>query len=486
MKFEALLRGYAVNGNIHDEVFEAPGKVRPHYQALYELFSEYDLKDFQDLNELVHLSFFNQGITFAVYSKNAEGGERIFPFDLFPRVIPQAEWEMIERGIQQRNEALNLFLHDLYHEQRIIKEKIVPAELIHSSKHFLKEMKGINPPGGIYNHVSGTDLIKHRDGQYYVLEDNIRCPSGVSYVLANRVAMKRNLGTLFRQCNIAPVQFYAVELLDMLHSVAPEGISSPNIVILTPGIYNSAYFEHAFLAQQMGIELVEGQDLFVEGDFVFMNTIYGPRRVDVIYRRVDDDFIDPEVFREDSVLGVRGLMRAYAAGHVSLINAPGTGVADDKAVYIHMPEIVKFYLDQEPILHNVHTYHCDRPEDAKYVEANFDELVIKPVDASGGYGIVFGSQSDAAAKKDCLALIKANPRGYIAQPEMSLSTHATYIEEKQRIEPRHIDLRVFSLQGKDRSFVLKGGLSRVALREGSLVVNSSQGGGSKDTWVLEE
>jgi len=485
MLTRSLLVPYDVNGACYDEVFAKTGVVRKHYQSLYDLFSDFTLNDFQRLNELVKLSFFNQGITFHVYGDKSRGIERIFPFDLFPRIIPSNEWEKLEEGIQQRNIALNLFIQDLYHEQKVLKDKIVPSELIFSSSHYCEIMKDINPVGGIYNHISGTDLIKHKDGEYYVLEDNIRCPSGVSYVLANRAAMKRNMASLFQKVDIAQVSTYPLELLAILQSLVPEGVYSPNVVVLTPGIYNSAYYEHSFLAQQMGVGLVEGRDLFVDNDYVYMKTINGPRRVDVIYRRIDDAFLDPEVFRKDSVLGVKGLMRAYRAGNVTLVNAPGTGVADDKAVYTYMPALIKYYLGEEAIIKNVHTYHCERVEDCQYVLENIDELVVKPVDESGGYGIVIGSQATTEEKNACKDRLKANPRKYIAQPIMSLSTLATYIDDSTEFRPRHIDLRVYTLQGKNQMYTQKGGLSRVALKEGSLIVNSSQGGGSKDTWVLE-
>ncbi|GAB4406026.1 MAG: circularly permuted type 2 ATP-grasp protein [Bacteroidia bacterium] len=481
----ALFQGYGVPASIYDEVFDEKGQVRAHYQPLYDFFQRNVYGDFKDLNESVRHSFFNQGITFAVYNETEQGTERIFPFDLFPRIIPTHEWEQLERGICQRNMALNLFLHDLYHDKKILRDKVVPADLIFSSRFYNQHMVGIEPAGNIYNHVSGTDLIKHADGAYYVLEDNIRCPSGVSYVLANRNAMKSNLSGLFQEMRVARVPTYPMELLATIQSVAPAGIDKPVAVLLTPGIYNSAYYEHSFLAQHMGIELVEGRDLFVSDSYVYMKTIYGPKRVDVIYRRVDDDFIDPEVYLKDSVLGVHGLMGAYRAGHVTLVNAPGTGVADDKAVYSYMPEIIRYYLGETAIINNVPTYRCERAEDQQYVLEHLHELVVKPVDESGGYGIVIGHQATKEELAATAARIRQHPRKYIAQPIMSLSTHATYIDETACFEPRHIDLRIYSLLGRDRQYVLRSGLTRVALRRGSLIVNSSQGGGSKDTWVLE-
>jgi uncharacterized circularly permuted ATP-grasp superfamily protein len=480
-----VFNDYQLNGHL-DEVFDKNGEVNSHYQQVLDHFNQYATKDFRELNEHAKISFFNQGITFAVYADKARGVERIFPFDLFPRIIPAKEWQRLEQGVIQRNTAINWFLHDIYHEKHILKDGIVPAELIFSSRHYLKAMLDINPPGGIYNHICGTDLIRHKDGEYYVLEDNVRTPSGVSYVLSNREAMKRTLPGLFRKFNIPSVQDYPIHLLATLQSVAPEKTDAPTCVVLTPGMYNSAYYEHSFLALGMGIQLVEGRDLFVDKNFVYMKTICGPKRVDVIYRRVDDEFIDPFTFRADSMLGVPGLMSAYREGNVTLVNAPGTGAADDKAVYSYVPDIIKYYLDEEPILKNVHTYRCSEKSDYTYVLEHMEELVIKPVDESGGYGILVGSHSTKQERDNFKEMIKVNPRKYIAQPIMSLSVHSTFIEEGNRFEPRHIDLRTYTLLGKDKQFVLKGGLSRVALKKGSLIVNSSQGGGSKDTWALAE
>jgi uncharacterized circularly permuted ATP-grasp superfamily protein len=475
---------YPLDSQYLDEVFTAGGEVNPQYAKVLDLFSRFSAQDFHELNEHAKVSFFNQGVTFAVYSDASRGVERIFPFDLFPRIIPADEWKTLERGIIQRNVAINLFIQDIYHDKKILKDGVVPADLIFSSKNYAKAMIGLNPVGGIYNHISGSDLIKHRDGKYYVLEDNVRCPSGVSYVLTNREAMKKTLSHLFRRHDIQSVQEYSLHLLATLQSVAPEGVDNPTCVILTPGMYNSAYFEHSYLALNMGIPLVEGRDLFVDKNFVYMKTIYGPKRVDVIYRRVDDDFLDQLVFRPDSVLGVPGIMGAYREGNVTLLNAPGTGVSDDKAVYIYVPEIIKYYLGEEPILNNVHTYRCEVESDYRYVLENMENLVIKPVDESGGYGILIGSKSTRQERDEFKRVIAANRRKYIAQPIMSLSMHTTFIEDDNCFEPRHIDLRSFCLLGKDKQYVLKGGLSRVALRRGSLIVNSSQGGGSKDTWVL--
>ncbi len=484
-KASGVFRNYPVSSQFLDEVFTNAGDINPVYETVYNQFLKYSSTDFRALNEHAKITFLNQGITFSVYSDKLKGVERIFPFDLFPRIIPAPEWSRLEEGLIQRNVAMNLFMQDVYHQQQILKDKVVPADLVYSSKNYLKAMLGFKPMGGIYNHISGTDLIKHRDGEYYVLEDNLRCPSGISYVLSNRITMKRTLFPLFRKFNVAPVQHYPQELLSTMQSVAPAGIDIPSCVVLTPGVYNSAYFEHAFLAHTMGIPLVEGRDLFVEKDFVYMKTIQGPQKVDVVYRRLDDDFLDPMVFRPDSMLGVPGIMGAYRAGNVSLLNAPGTGFADDKAVYAYVPDIIRYYLGQDPILNNVHTYRCEKDDDYQYVLENMHQLVIKPVDESGGYGILIGSKATREQLQEFKTLIAQNRRKYIAQPIMALTTHATFIDDQACFEPRHVDLRAFTLLGQDRQFVLKGGLSRVALKKGSLIVNSSQGGGSKDTWVME-
>ena len=480
-----LFSSYSFNSNFYDELFNKNKEVRKIYKTLFKLFSEYSVNEFNSLNNRAKESFFNNGITFQVYGAN-ELQEKIFPFDLFPRIIDNKEWEKIETGALQRCKALNHFLWDIYHDQKIIKQGIVPIDLISSSENFLPQMVNLDPPEGIYNHISGTDLIKHADGDYYVLEDNIRCPSGVSYVIGNRAAVKHALFGVFNKYNAQTVVDYGANLLDIIESVKPKGVDNPVCVIITPGVYNSAYYEHSFLAKQMGIDLVEGRDLFIENDFVYKQTIYGPEKVDVIYRRIDDLFIDPLEFKKDSLLGVPGLFSVYKKGNVCLVNAPGTGVADDKAIYTYMPEIIKYYLNEDPILNNVHTYHCSRKNELSYVLNNIDKLVIKPVDESGGYGISIGNKLTKEEIEKVKETIKANPRKYIAQPIMALSTHPTYIEENQSFEPRHVDLRTFTLLGKDKEFVLKGGLSRVALRKGNLVVNSSQGGGSKDTWVLKK
>lgn len=479
-----IFSSYQRNPQLLDELHEKDGSIKKVYQTLFELYGQHSIQDYVNLNNKAKASFFNQGITFQVYGDNTVQ-EKIFPFDLFPRIIDSQEWEVIEKGSLQRSRALNLFLWDIYHDKRILKEGIVPLDLISTSANYLDQMVGVDPPGGIYNHISGTDVIKHTDGQYYVLEDNIRCPSGVSYVICNRTALKRALFGVFNHYKTFTVTDYAENLLELLESTKPKGVDVPTCVVITPGMFNSAFYEHSYLAKTMGVELVEGRDLFVENDFVYMKTIKGPERVDVIYRRVDDLFLDPLEFKADSSLGVPGLFSAYKKGNVTLANAPGTGVADDKAVYTYMPEIIKYYLKEEPILNNVHTYHCSRPKELEYVLENIRTLVIKPVDEAGGYGISIGNkltdeQVDAVRKE-----VRQNPRKYVAQPIMSLSVHPTYIDETQSFEQRHVDLRTFTVLGRDKQFVLKGGLTRVALKKGNLIVNSSQGGGSKDTWVLK-
>ena len=478
-----LFNSYHVNGKALDEVFSELDTSRPFYKKLVKYFSKYEAREYDVIQEYSKNTFFLQGITFNVYN-NREGQEKIFPFDLFPRLIEKKEWEAIEKGVIQRNRVLNLFLDDLYHKQQILKDKVIPQELVNSSQFYCKEMEDFRPNGKVYSHICGTDLIRHKDGKFYVLEDNIRVPSGISYVLANRTTMKRALPNLFSNYKVLPVNDYPEQLMETMYSVAPEGLDDPTCVLLTPGRYNSAYYEHIFLASQMGIEMVEGRDLFVENNFVYMQTIYGPKRVDVIYRRIDDAFLDPDVFRKDSLLGVRGLMKSYKSGNVTLINAPGTGVADDKAIYSYVPQMIRYYLDEEPILNNVETYRCIDKDDCQYVIENLADLVVKPVDESGGYGILIGNKATQAERDAYKALILENPRKYIAQPIMSLSLHSTFIEGESRFEPRHIDLRVYSLYGKHDPYVCRGGLTRVALRKDNLIVNSSQGGGSKDTWVL--
>jgi uncharacterized circularly permuted ATP-grasp superfamily protein len=481
-----LFTKYSVTNNTFDEVFKPDSPANRFYTKLLTSIGSFSKHEFAILNEYAKKCFLSQGITFSTYSNNAKGTERIFPFDLFPRIIANSEWVNLEKGLIQRNRAINLFIHDLYHDCKILKDRIVPSELIYSCANYNRYMKEINVPGGIYNHISGTDIIKHSDGNYYVLEDNVRCPSGVSYVLANREAMKKTISNVFSDFNVSPVSDYPEALLQLMHTLSPGNIDNPICALLTPGVYNSAYYEHAFIAQSMGIELVEGRDLFTDNDFVYMRTVYGPKKIDVLYRRVDDEFIDPLVYRSDSLLGIPGLMSAYRNGNITLINAVGAGIADDKAIYVYIPQIIKYYLGEEAILSNVPTYRCDVESDMKYVLENMSSLVIKPVDQSGGYGIIIGSQ----ATKEELNLqrdkIKANPRGYVAQPIMNLSVHSTFIEQDNEFQPRHIDLRTFTLLSPNKEYVLKGGLSRVALKKGSLIVNSSQGGGSKDTWVMGE
>lgn len=480
----SIFNKYKITQDFLDEVFLDKNKIRAPYQKVLEILDNYDAEAFMQLNDNAKLSFLNQGITYQVYDNN-EIKEHIFPFDLLPRIITKDEWTVIEKGVLQRNKALNIFLEDIYNDQHVFRDKIIPKEMILSSPHYCKLMEGYRPKGGIYCHISGTDLIKHSDDKYYVLEDNLRSPSGVSYVISNRKALKKTLGNLFKTCKINMVSDYPIELLDTLQSVAQPTDKEINCVLLTPGMYNSAYFEHAFLAQQMGIDLVEGQDLYVHQNIVFMKTTRGPIKVDVIYRRIDDPFLDPEVFKPTSMLGVPGLMKSYLAGNVSIVNAPGTGIADDKAIYQYVPDLIRYYLNEEPILPNVETYICEKPNDMKYVLENLDKLVVKPVDLSGGYGVKIGSKLTKKELEETAAEIKKTPRNYVAQPIMALSLHSTYIEGEDKFEPRHVDLRTFCLMGDQKEYVLKGGLTRVALKKGSLIVNSSQGGGSKDTWVIE-
>ena len=472
-------------GGFFDEMFSAPGAVRPHYQEVLRRFEELSDAEAERKYRLATQTFLNQGVTFTVYSGN-EGTERIMPFDPIPRIIPRDEWERVERGLVQRITALNLFLHDIYHDQRIVKEGIVPAEVVHSAKHFRPEFMGFDVPRDIYIHICGSDLIRDGDGNYLVLEDNGRCPSGVSYVLENREVMKRVYPKLFARHKVRPVGRYGQELLNLLRFVAPKNCpnpADPTVVLLTPGIYNSAYFEHSFLARSMGIEIVVGQDLVVRDDIVWMKTTRGLRRVDVIYRRIDDDFLDPTVFRPESCLGVPGIIAAYRKGNVNLANAVGTGVADDKVMYYFVPKMVKFYLGEEPLLPNVQTWLTMFEEDRKYVLDHIPELVIKSANESGGYGMLIGPHATAAEHEKFRAAIIADPRNYIAQPVISLSRSPSVCDGA--IEGRHIDLRPYILYG-EKITIIPGGLTRVALRKGSLVVNSSQGGGSKDTWVVDD
>jgi len=471
-----------LSGDFYDEMFAAKGMARPHYRKLMERFQEMGPEEFERKRNLAARSLLNQGVTFTVYNNN-EGTERIFPFDLIPRIIPSSEWELIERGLTQRITALNLFLHDVYHGQRILKEKVIPEEVVRSAAHFRPEFMGFDVPKNIYIHICGTDLIRDDAGAYFVLEDNARCPSGVSYMLENRQVMKRVFPNLFGRYSVRPVDAYTEELVKLLRSVSPDGNTEPNVVLLTPGIYNSAYFEHSFLARSMGIEIVVGADLVVQDSKVYMKTTKGLKKVDVIYRRLDDDFLDPLVFRPDSLLGVSGLVDAYRRGNVNLANAIGTGVADDKVVYYYVPRMIKFYLDQEPILPNVPTYLSANEEDFSYILENVPNLVIKAANESGGYGMLIGPQATKEEVEKFRGLIRANPRNYVAQPVVMLSRAPAFCESS--IEGRHIDLRPYILYG-DKITIVPGGLTRVALRKGSLVVNSSQGGGSKDSWVVDD
>lgn len=464
-----------------NEMYHDDGKPRPHYQAFGDWLANTPPEKITQNRQAADLLFHRVGITFAVYGE-ATGTERLIPFDIVPHVIPGAQWERVSKGLKQRVTALNAFLHDIYHEQNILRAGKVPAHKVIENSQFRPEMIGINLPGGIYAHVAGIDLVKDSDGEYYVLEDNLRTPSGVSYLLENRKMMMRLFPELFAQQRVRPVDHYPDLLLDTLRNAAPVGVDNPTIVLMTPGNFNSAYFEHAFLAQQMGIELVEGVDLFVQDDTLFMRTTQGPKKVDVVYRRIDDDFIDPEAFRKDSMLGVPGLMRAYRAGRVTLANAVGTGVADDKSMYPHVPDMIRFYLDEEPILKNVHTYMLDNKKDLDYVMANMQDLVIKEAQGSGGYGMLIGPTSTKDERERYKQRVLDAPGRFIAQPTLSLSVCPTFIDKG--LAPRHIDLRPYVLSGKTVNFV-PGGLTRVALREGSLVVNSSQGGGVKDTWIVD-
>lgn len=464
-----------------DEAFDQNGSPRPHYKKLINRFQKLSTEEFEQRRQMADAFFLNQGVTFTVYSDN-QGTERIFPFDLIPRVIPNSQWQIIERGLTQRITALNLFLHDIYHGQKIIKDKVIPEFYIRQAKHFRPEFMGFNVPRNIYIHICGTDLIRDNDGNYLVLEDNGRTPSGVSYLLENRHTLKNVFPNLFENYSVRPVEGYTKELLKLLQYISPHNRPDPNVVVLTPGIYNSAYFEHSFLARQMGIEIVEGRDLVVQDDHVYMRTTKGLQHVDVIYRRVDDDFLDPKVFRKDSMLGVPGLVGAYRAGNVSLANSIGTGIADDKVIYYFVPKMIKYYLDQEPILPNVETFLASEEKDYKYIMDHLPELVVKAANESGGYGMLVGPHSSKAEIAKFRRLIKENPRNYIAQPTISLSRLPCYCDGN--FEGRHIDLRPYILYGEKVS-IIPGGLTRVALKKGSLVVNSSQGGGSKDTWVLE-
>ena len=464
----------------YDEMRMVDGTVREHYCFFGDWLDRTSPERIKQKRGEAERAFHRLGITFAVYGEDA-GTERLIPFDIIPRIMPAAEWQMLEAGLRQRVTALNLFLNDVYHDRNIIKAGVMPEERILGNTQYRPEMIGMNVPAGIYSHIAGIDLVRAGEGEYYVLEDNLRVPSGVSYMLENRKMMMRLFPELFSTQSIAPVEHYPDLLLENLRGVSPTTDDQPTVAILTPGPFNSAYFEHAFLAQQMGVELVEGQDLFVQDQHVYMRTTRGPQRVHVIYRRIDDDYIDPMVFRSDSMLGVRGLFGAYRAGNVTLANAVGTGIADDKSMYPFVPDMIRFYLSEEPILKNVPTYQLRKPDDLQYALDHMAELVIKEVHGAGGYGMLVGPASTTAEREDFRARVLADPAKYIAQPTLALSTCPTFVESG--IAPRHIDLRPYVLSGRTVSMV-PGGLTRVALREGSLVVNSSQGGGTKDTWVL--
>lgn len=477
-----LLERYDVS-DFFDEMFQVDGLPRTHYAQLHNRLRTMTAEAFNERRGHADISFLYQGITFTVYGQKTEGIERIFPFDLIPRIIPPAEWSHLERGLTQRVTALNQFLYDIYHDQKILKDKVVPPDLIFGAKHFRREMMGINVPKNVYAHITGTDLVRGDNGDYYVLEDNLRSPSGVSYMLENRQAMKRTFATLFQQYGVRAIEHYPQELLATLRSVAPRENPDATVVLLTPGIYNSAYFEHAFLARQMGIEIVEGRDLVTHDNRVYTRTTKGLQPVDVIYRRIDDDFLDPLSFNPASSLGCAGILNAWRAGNVTLANAVGTGVADDKAIYAFVPAMIRYYLGEDPILENVPTYLAMRDSECDHIVNNLDKLVVKSVNESGGYGMLVGPHSTQAERDTFRDLILANPRNFIAQPIIRLSRHPTFLEGELR--GCHIDLRPYILCG-EKVTIVPGGLTRVALRSGSLVVNSSQGGGSKDTWVLND
>jgi uncharacterized circularly permuted ATP-grasp superfamily protein len=456
---------------------------RPHYRPLWEHIRRIGQHALATKSQELQLAMRTEGITFAVYSETEQGIERVWPFDLIPRIIPTAEWAILEAGLKQRVRALNLFLKDIYHQQRILKDGVLPAQLIYQGDHFRHEIIDLDPPHDIYTHIAGIDLIRDDDGRYLILEDNLRTPSGVSYMIANRVLQRRILPELFTNYRVRRVEHYPALLLQALRQVSPRGQDQPEIVVLTPGIYNSAYFEHTFLAKEMGVELVEGRDLVVKNNLVYMKTTAGLQRIDVIYRRVDDEFLDPLCFRSDSLVGVAGVINAWRAGNVAIVNAPGSGIADDKAIHPFVPEMIRYYLGEQPILHNVHTYLMTRDEDRAYVLAHLQDMVVKAVNESGGYGMLMGPTSTPAMRAEFAKRIEAQPRNYIAQPVIPLSRHLCYLDGE--LESRHIDLRPYVIYGTDID-VVPGGLTRVALTKGSLVVNSSQGGGSKDTWVLAE
>lgn len=479
----AIFDGHYPLNAAYDELIGPDGEPRPAARQLFNYLSSLDADTLEARRRAIDAAIMTMGITFTVYSDGANI-DRAWPFDLIPRIMDRREWERIDAGLKQRLTALNLFIDDLYNQQRVVKDGVFPLEVLAGSKNFRTHCRGITPRFGVWAHICGTDLVRDRDGTVYVLEDNLRVPSGVSYMLENRKIMKRIFPEMFQASTILPVDDYPTQLYDTLAALSPRDGERPVVVVLTPGIFNSAYFEHSYLAQQMGAFLVEGSDLVVrDDDCVYMKTISGLRRVDVIYRRIDDDFLDPEVFRPDSILGVAGLMRAWRAGKVGIANAPGAGVADDKVVYAFVPKIIKYYLDQDPILPNVPSWLCMYEDEREYVLANLDKLVVKPANESGGYGMIIGPRATAAERDKFAQLIRENPRNYMAQPTLAISTAPILVGD--RLAPRHLDLRPFVLQS-NRLYVTTGGLTRVALREGSLVVNSSQGGGSKDTWIVEQ
>jgi uncharacterized circularly permuted ATP-grasp superfamily protein len=467
--------------NFYDEMYSTTATVRPHYKAFADWLAQQAPQVIEQKRAEAELNFQRVGITFAVYGDNA-GKERLIPFDMIPRVIDAAEWTRLQAGLVQRVTALNRFLHDVYHDQDILRAGVIPREQVLNNAQYRPAMQGVKVPSDIYAQIAGIDIVRAGEGEFYVLEDNLRVPSGVSYMLENRKMMMRLFPALFASNRVAPVEHYPQLLLDNLRSVAPQGVDDPTVVVLTPGMYNSAYFEHAFLAQQMGVTLVQGQDLYVQDSTVYMRSTRGPQRVDVIYRRVDDDYLDPRAFRPESTLGVPGLLDAVRAGRVGLANAIGTGVADDKSIYPFVPDMIEFYLGEKPILNNVPTYQCRKKDDLQYTLANLSQLVVKEVHGAGGYGMLIGPASTQDEIEAFRERLLAKPEGYIAQPTLALSACPTFVDSG--IAPRHIDLRPFVLSGKTVSMV-PGGLTRVALKEGSLVVNSSQGGGTKDTWILE-
>ncbi|MBW4691102.1 MAG: circularly permuted type 2 ATP-grasp protein [Lyngbya sp. HA4199-MV5] len=466
--------------NFYDELFVTKGEPRVEAMPLIDRINSLSAEEVQRRQQAAQIALFKMGVTFNVYSDN-QGTERIIPFDIIPRIVSADDWTTLEKGLEQRIHALNLFLADIYNEQKILRDNVIPSEIVYSASGFLKPCMGLKPPGGIWSHITGTDLVRDRHGQWFVLEDNLRCPSGVSYVLENRRVMKSTFPLVFNTMQIQPVEEYPSHLLETLLNLAPPHLIDPTVVVLTPGIYNSAYFEHSFLAQQMGVELVEGRDLVVADGYLQMRTTKGLKRVDVVYRRIDDIFIDPKAFRPDSLLGIPGLMDVYRSGKVALANALGTGIADDKVIYSYVPAMIRYYLSEEPILANVPTYLCWELQQQQHVLANLDKLVVKAADESGGYGMLIGPTATPKEREDFAGRIQASPRNYIAQPTLSLSRVPTLVDD--HFEGRHVDLRPYILYGK-KVYVSPGGLTRVALRKGSLVVNSSQGGGSKDTWVV--